>query len=203
MYSLCRKMHLDTENNYHSQWIEFMRSTFDNAGLSNIWLHNGEGHPTAYIKLALKNATQDADLQNWFSELADNSQCTFYRMFKEQPELGRHISLLDERDYVILNKFICRNHSLPVAKFKYRNSPQCTESELLCNLCNNGDIGDEFHYLFKCCHFENSRLTYLGQKYIRNANVFTVRKILRPSTRRTAKNLVKFISGICQTFRAR
>jgi hypothetical protein len=27
-------------------------------------------------------------------------------------------------------------------------------------LCNNGDIGDEFHYLFKCQYFGNQRKNY-------------------------------------------
>ena len=31
----------------------------------------------------------------------------------------------------------------------------------ICPLCNNGEIGGEFHYLFKCQYFGNQRKIYL------------------------------------------
>ena len=31
----------------------------------------------------------------------------------------------------------------------------------ICPLCNNGKIGDQFHYLFKCQYFGNKRKNYI------------------------------------------
>ncbi len=53
-----------------------------------------------------------------------------------------------------LGKFRCVNHRLPVVTGRYLN---INSTDRICNLCPIDDIGDEFHYLFRCIHFERHR----------------------------------------------
>jgi hypothetical protein len=60
--------------------------------------------------------------------------------------------------YLTLSKFRITNHKLPVENGRWKN---IARENRICPLCNNGDIGDEFHYLFKCQYFGN-HLKYLS-----------------------------------------
>ena len=44
-------------------------------------------------------------------------------------------------------------------------------SERHCNLCNVNELGDEFHYLFKCTFFNNARAKFLPRNICNNPNV--------------------------------
>jgi hypothetical protein len=41
----------------------------------------------------------------------------------------------------------------------------------ICPLCNNGEIGDTFHYLFKCQYFGNQRKIYIKKNIRINPNI--------------------------------
>ena len=156
------------------------------------------------IKQAVQIRLKDCDAQNWHAELYENSQCTFYRMIKDQLSIDKHVTLLSDKELIVYNRFICRNHQLPIAKIRFQDhavDPSSHDRAARCHLCNLGDVGDEFHYLLKCTHFENERSTYLGQKCFRNANVYTVQRALKPSTRSKAKKLIQFIMYIGKYFK--
>ena len=52
---------------------------------------------------------------------------------------------------VLSAKFRCGNHNLPIESGCRRGIPHNLR---ICELCTK-DIGDEFHYIFNCPHFEN------------------------------------------------
>ena len=47
-----------------------------------------------------------------------------------------------------LCKFRCRSHNLPVNNGRFI---EVTQADLKCTLCKNGDVGDEYHYIFCVC----------------------------------------------------
>ena len=55
----------------------------------------------------------------------------------------------------------------------------------LCNLCNSGDLGDEFHYLFNCKHFESEINLYIPKFYCVQPNTL---KMLNLFESRNKKN---------------
>ena len=180
-----------------------MQASFDNAGLSDIWSNNGGGLNTNYIKMSLKDRIRDCDLQNWRSDAHSNSQCTFYRMFKDELQLAKHMTLLSEKEFICYTRFICRNHKLPITKARFNNTEIENNPEITkCTLCDSNEVGDEYHYIFKCPHFDDQRMSCLGKKRFQNANIYSVQRFLKPPTRRQAKKLVHFITSICQTFKS-
>ena len=101
-----------------------------------------------------------------------NSQCKVYRMFKSEIKLEKYLVEFKDKDRVILSKFRCRNHKFPVTGNRFTEVDQ---NELKCDLCNRNDLGDEFHYLLECPHFQNERKEYLGRPCFNNkANVYVV-----------------------------
>ena len=57
-----------------------------------------------------------------------------------------------------LCKSKCANHKSPIVTGRY-NGLQIDER--ICTLYDLNEIGVEFHYLFKCFHFNDKRLKYL------------------------------------------
>ena len=63
-----------------------------------------------------------------------------------------------------------RNTKLPIETGRWFNIPR---ENRICKLCNSSDIGDEFHYLFKCTDvsIKNSRVMYLSKYFFLNPNI--------------------------------
>ena len=197
MYQLIKCMHYDNDNPYNSKWIQYMQNTYDQCGLSHIWVNEGDGFPDKYIKLALKQRINDMNLQKWQAEVYNNSQCTFYRMFKESPNLEEYNKVLSKKDVVNLTKFRCRNHKLPVAKSKI---PGFTPEALKCTLCDSNELGDECHYLFKCNSFAKERKLYLGENQFVSVNIFKIQSVMNVNRINELKKLAKFIGIIISYF---
>ena len=51
-------------------------------------------------------------------------------------------------------------------------------NQLVCNLCNNGDIGDEFHYIFRCSYFSVKHKHYIAFSNLTDANTLDFASIM-------------------------
>jgi hypothetical protein len=45
-------------------------------------------------------------------------------------------------------------------------------------LCSKNEIGDEFHYLFSCDHFNNHRKLYIKEKFRNRPNTLKFTEIM-------------------------
>ena len=86
--------------------------------------------------------------QEWLSEVNTNRQCLIYRIFKKQMEFENYITLLNNRDRLILCKFRCGHFKIPSITGRFENVELHGR---ICTLSPRRSIGDEFHYLFEIC----------------------------------------------------
>ena len=92
--------------------------------------------------------------QTWISSIESSSKSTMYTIVKNHDlTFEYYLTKLYDTDARILLKFRTSNHNLPVETGRWKNVPFVNR---ICKLCNN-DVGDEFHYLFKCPSFVNER----------------------------------------------
>jgi hypothetical protein len=70
-----------------------------------------------------------------------------YRIHKDNLVFENYLNILNDKDILTLSKFRTTNHKLPFENGRWKN---IARENRICPLCNNGEIGDEFHYLFKC-----------------------------------------------------
>jgi hypothetical protein len=63
----------------------------------------------------------------------------------------------------------CLSNNFPIDTGRIFN---IDKSERYCNLCNVSELGEEFHYLFKCTFFNNVRAKFLPRNICNNPNVF-------------------------------
>ena len=198
MYKVMRCMHDNSNNAFHSKWLDFVQTNINATGYSHLWTDNPKDINRVWVKHIMKQRLNDMYKQQWLSELNDNSQCTVYRIFKEELCFEQYLNVLDYIDYVSLCKFRCRSHKLPVCKDRFNNLPF---TELVCPLCNVRDIGDEFHYLLKCPYFNEERSRYV-QKNKRITNTLLFKNILSNDDPKYLKSLCKFLRIIMSTFKS-
>ena len=72
-------------------------------------------------------------------------------------------------------KFTCRNHRLPIEAVRVRS--QVLRDMRVCQFCKTDihhvHVGDEFHYLLCCVHFEEESRKYIEAKYyIRPSTIY-------------------------------
>ena len=110
------------------------------------------------LSLSLSLSLLDVHTQNLSSAIFENSHSTTYRIFKQSLHFEKYLTDLPKKERIVLCRFRCANHHLPIVSGRYSNIPR---NMRFCNLCNLQSLGDEFHYLFECPFFANDRNLFL------------------------------------------
>jgi len=66
------------------------------------------------------------------------------------------------------------NTHLPIEKGRWLSIPR---NERVCRLSNANQLGDEFHYLFLCPFFQDSRRKYTDHINCSNPSIFTFKQL--------------------------
>ena len=91
---------------------------------------------------------------------------------------------------MFVNFRLCNNHL-----------PNVERNDRICCVCNSGEIGDEFHYLFKCPHFSKLKNQLLPADRLRNANCISSSLLMNENEEQTFEQLCKFIANILKYFK--
>ena len=118
-------IHKDENLDFTSSWLNFIEDTFNQAGLSNVWLgqNNGLG---LNINSLLKLRLNDIFVRNGESQYGQIVFCTNYRIFKGNHEFENYLLTLNKTDAFTLCKFRCRSHKLPVNKGRFNANMHTT-----------------------------------------------------------------------------
>ena len=79
--------------------------------------------------------------------------------------------------------------SLLVARWD-RDAPP---SKRKCRLCENNDVGDEYHYLLTCSFFADLRRQYIQKYYFTRPNILKYKELLSLTSPRKLVKLSSFI----------
>ena len=169
----------------HQSLVYMQRTKVANNQASNLTL--------ASFKSLISAKLNDINKQEWHSDVEENSQCLNYRIFKQTLHFEKYFHHLNDSQAKILCKFRCVNHKLPIVSGRYNQIPR---NERFCTHCNEGKIGDEFHYLFQCSRFHEQRKKYLKRYYWKNPNTLKMDQLFNCEKKTILFNLTKFCSYI-------
>ena len=91
---------------------------------------------------------------------------------------------------VVLSKFRCLNNKLPIEIGTRTNVPR---EQRMCNLCEAGLIGDEFHYLFDCSQLLKFRKQYIKPYYIERPSTLKMNELMNLKNDDELLNLSLFV----------
>ena len=114
---------LNELNIYQSPWIKKIKVTLDNLGMSNLW-DTCENTSREWVKNSVERRLLDIHSQSLSSTIFENSHAITYRIFKQSSHFEKYLIDLPKRERIILCRFRCSNHHLPIVSGRYSNIPR-------------------------------------------------------------------------------
>lgn len=178
--------------NFKSDWLESIKNIFNECGMPYIW-RNQNFMSSTWLKLTIKTCLQDQYKQTWHANVQNSPVTLNYRIFKESFELEKYFDILDKKDMYTLCKFRMLNHKLPIETGRWNNIQR---EDRKCNLCDLNDLGDEFHYLFKCKQIDNKRKECIDKKFSHRPNILKFKNLMSSTKKSLLKKLCSLIRFI-------
>ena len=191
-YRLLRKLY--ETNEYKSDWIHKIKTILDSCGMSNIWEYP-ENFNHCWIVNSVELKLKDMEKQMWHAEVERNILCKNYKLFKDQHNLEKYLTKLDTPDRIILSKFRCGNHRLPVATERYNRQ----ENLHPCILCDSNEDGDEYHYVLICPIIKEIREKYIKPYYYRRPSSVKFNQLFCTNSHKELRS-VKFLNCYVSIF---
>ena len=138
-------------------------------------------------------------LQSWYAYIDNSSKASNYKLFKHTFAFKTYITILEKKYWCPLIRFRLLNHNLPIETCRWKN---VTIQNRICPLCNNFDIGDEFHYIFTCTFIKNERHRFLPSFCQSKPNIYKLLKLFNSKKAGVLRRLSIFCNLIMNFFKS-
>jgi hypothetical protein len=132
------------------------------------------------VKQKVNRILTDQFTQEWNSIIYHSPKCIKYILVKESLILESYLTILPRKYAILLCKFRCNNIRSSIESGRWKNTPRN-----LCfySLCNQNNVGDEYHYIFECTHYDTAfaRKSFLPKKFIKKTNIMKFKELLATS----------------------
>lgn len=186
----------EAERGHNCKWITYIKDILISVGRLHLFNQPYINNPIA-TKQKIVQTLKDINTQAWNANLLESNKGRNYSIFKQEINFEHYIKTLSRTMYLPLLRFRSSNHRLPVETGRWINTPY---EERKCQLCDNNDIGDEFHYLLLCPFFANERISLIKPYYYNRPNILKYMQLLQSKNKRLLSSLSKFVSCIISSF---
>ena len=168
-------------------WVTNIKSMLDRYGLGYIF-----NNPTKDNIPLIKKRIADDFIQKWHSDLRTSEMLILYKELKKEFAYERYLDyVIPKKKKMNYTKIRISNHNLHVQTGRYTR-PITERRERKCLLCDENDIEDEFHFIFKCELYKDIREIYIKRYYRNRPSMFKFLQLLS-SSQVNVINLCKFI----------
>jgi hypothetical protein len=182
-----------------TNWASKIRDILYKYGFGWIWENQGVPDRIGFMKIFVERV-QDCELQLWSSDLQKLSKLKLYCNFKESRSEELYLSLpIPKRLRVDLARFRTTSHKLEIEIGRHNN---VAPEDRFCKLCARDNISaveDEFHVLFYCVAYTESRHLFFDCETLNARNEYTFIRLMSTDNVNTIVNLAKFISYVFKT----
>ncbi|CAC5364541.1 unnamed protein product [Mytilus coruscus] len=181
---------------YHSKWLLEIKNTLYDSRFNLMW-DDQRIVESDNINQNVKKCLSDKFILNWSNNVMNSAKCLNYRIYKSDFCFEIYLSVLPSDLGMHLCKCRCLDNKLPIGTGRFL---KIDRTERHCNLCNANEIGDEFHYLFKCTFFNNVRANFLPSNICNNPNVLKCKELMNTSNLFTLTGIAKVCISVIKTF---
>ena len=166
----------------------------------NVWVnqHNIRVEDSKAIRLLIFTRINDQCDQTWHSSIPAHFRCSNYVLFKDNRKLEPYLYKLSTSNRIYLSKFRCRSNYMymPISKVYKQTDTYDTK----CKICDNNEIGDEFHYLFICPVFQEDRNRLLKEYYRKFPSMYKFIELMSTTNMKDLRKLAEFATIIIRKF---
>jgi hypothetical protein len=142
------------------------------------------------LKCVIKRRLEDQFLQNWNSLVHISPKAINYKTFKTEFKYEEYLNILEIKDAILFCRFRTTKNKFPIETGRWQNIPRENRK---CKLCNRSQIGDEYHYIFECNHFNQKREQSLSNYFRYRHNIIKFSELGKNTI---LKKICHFISAI-------
>ncbi len=156
-YLLCRHNSLNTVS---SKWVTYVENSLTELNLIEKWNNPPQSlDEKMSFKRLIKQKCRQLFEVSVLDQIKQDDRCNNYRLFKGSVGFEDYLTILDKSEANTMAKWRCRDHLLPINNTKFGI---CNQGEIICQMCNRGEVGDEAHFLLRCDAFSQERTKYLS-----------------------------------------
>ena len=163
-------------------------------GFGYIWNDPSNVNSKEFI-LLFKQAVIDEFNQEWRLHLNNNNTMSLYKHINDKDAVDFKIYLdqIPNRTHrILLTKLRVSSHQLRIETGRYGRA-RLERFERVCQLCNQNDIEDEFHFVIKCPVYNDIRIKYIKPYYRRRPSMYKFISLLQSDNKNVLTNLCKFL----------
>ena len=131
-----------------------------------------------YIKDLCKSSLMDTFKHKLATQSSNKPKLRSYVQFKQHVFTENYINLnLNREQRLILAQVHCGTLPLKIETGRFVGTPK---ENCLCDICNNGQVEDEFHFILHCEFYSNERNEFydtIKQKYLNFDNILDAPKL--------------------------
>lgn len=148
----------DISSQGRQNWASLLKNMLRNTSLQHVWDNQGSRHQHKIVKLFKKSMNNVYDTA-WEKDLSRaDAKLRTYKTFKPYPSLENYIlackNVNNRREFT---KLRISAHQLRIERGRYTRPRVTPVEERLCNMCKNGEIEDEKHFVTVCSQFRRER----------------------------------------------
>ncbi len=182
---------------HSSKWLQYIEDTLKSIELEGLISLNDTEIDVNHMKRDIRVKLNHKYAINWHQAIESSNTTSFYSGFKTKLDFESYLTLLEPKHRIPLCKFRCGNNYIPIVAGRFDNTPR---QNRICTLCNDNEMGDEFHYMFKCRFFKKERVRYLSEDYLQCPNMLSMKKLMNSSEKQELINVAIFSAIIMKQF---
>ena len=113
--------------------------------------------------------------------------------------MSPYLTVLQQPQRTWLTKFRTRCHNLPICQSRFAK-PGAPIKPNLCTLCKMDEIGDEFHYIFKCNAFSAQRKKFILPYFYEKPNIIKFQELFESTDPEILFKLANFTQLVMKSF---
>ena len=175
----------------HTNWLSKVKDLLDNTGFSDIWLQHDIIDLSSFYTV-FKQRLLDQFIQSWYASISNSQSLELYRHFKTNFCYESYLDEVPSKFRIAFSKFRMASHQLRIVTGRYGNN-RIERNQRLCNICNSGEIEDEYHFLIICDAYKDIRVKYLKKYYYTKPSVMKFVQLVNSNKTTVVYKLCKFL----------
>ena len=170
-------------------WGCKIRDILCKYGFNHVWLSQNVVNEDIFM-LEFKQRVIDTFLNEAISFFEESPKCHFYKYIYDDHNLQFYLSRpVNYMFKPLISRYHLHAHSLNIETGRYYNIDRHAR---ICNMCNNNDIEDEYHFILECSKYVEIRRKYIKPYYCINPSAFILTQLLSVQNIKELNNLGKY-----------
>ncbi|XP_078607973.1 uncharacterized protein LOC144879949 [Branchiostoma floridae x Branchiostoma japonicum] len=186
----CYRLMYELDQVNRKSWVSQVKQLLFAYGLQEAWFNQGVGNIEECIHVFKKRVKRGA-IQAWNNQIEITARLQTYCTVKDRFNVESYLNVINVINHrKALSQLRCSSHALNIEKGRHNKTRR---EARLCQLCEEGLIEDEYHFVMECPFFNALRKEHLPSFYVKRPDPNKFRELMKGPTVNTTRQLGRFV----------